>query len=271
MIEQPSGGLGAINDMWFQWVIDIGRPGPDRGLGGKYLVVGRGMRVHTAKAAISLRMQRPIRSSMPLRAFSEGRQRSEAHGREHQTEPEDLYLQTRQFRHALSPRRWKGKVRLESEPEIPETKFIKRKRDVLQHHPAQRLRLLRDRSTRMSRTSRRQAMTWSSPASSRRSGSCTAKKFKPDERKKKILTDAAAVGQAFGRSLQWRFADAHPEWAYYDGSNWMKHAVPRAERCSRPLHLLFEDGMFKPLTPTGARTSLPRGFLLCLHTTTRRV
>jgi hypothetical protein len=31
-IEQPSGGLGTINDMWFRWVIDIGHPGPDRGL-----------------------------------------------------------------------------------------------------------------------------------------------------------------------------------------------------------------------------------------------
>ena len=40
VIDQPSGGLGAINDMWFQWVIDIGKPGPDRGLGGKYLIVG---------------------------------------------------------------------------------------------------------------------------------------------------------------------------------------------------------------------------------------
>lgn len=40
VIEQPSGGIGTINDMWFSWVIDIGTPGPDRGLGGKYLIVG---------------------------------------------------------------------------------------------------------------------------------------------------------------------------------------------------------------------------------------
>jgi hypothetical protein len=40
VIEQPTDGVGAINDMWFQWVIDVGKPGPDRGLGGKYLIVG---------------------------------------------------------------------------------------------------------------------------------------------------------------------------------------------------------------------------------------
>ncbi|MEP2579704.1 MAG: DUF1254 domain-containing protein, partial [Roseibium sp.] len=40
VIEQPSHAVGTINDMWFSWIIDIGGPGPDRGLGGKYLIVG---------------------------------------------------------------------------------------------------------------------------------------------------------------------------------------------------------------------------------------
>jgi hypothetical protein len=30
VIEQPPKGLGTINDMWFNWIIDIGFPGPDR-------------------------------------------------------------------------------------------------------------------------------------------------------------------------------------------------------------------------------------------------
>ena len=43
VIEQPTGGLGTINDMWFSWVIDVGFPGPEsRGLGGKYLIGGPG-------------------------------------------------------------------------------------------------------------------------------------------------------------------------------------------------------------------------------------
>ena len=42
VIEQPSNAVGTINDMWFSWIIDIGGPGPDRGLGGKYLIVGPG-------------------------------------------------------------------------------------------------------------------------------------------------------------------------------------------------------------------------------------
>jgi len=42
VIEQPPKSVGAINDMWFSWIIDIGFPGPDRGEGGKYLIVPAG-------------------------------------------------------------------------------------------------------------------------------------------------------------------------------------------------------------------------------------
>ncbi len=38
----PSGILGTIDDMWFGWVTDFGVPGPDRGEGGRYLIVGPG-------------------------------------------------------------------------------------------------------------------------------------------------------------------------------------------------------------------------------------
>ena len=42
VVEQPADAVGTINDMWFDWVVDIGFPGPDRGRGGKYLLVPPG-------------------------------------------------------------------------------------------------------------------------------------------------------------------------------------------------------------------------------------
>ena len=39
-IDPPSGILGTVDDMWFRWVTDFGLPGPDRGQGGRYLMVG---------------------------------------------------------------------------------------------------------------------------------------------------------------------------------------------------------------------------------------
>src|SRR4029453_18468901 len=42
VVEVPPMQLGTLNDMWFGWIIDIGGPGPDRGAGGKYLIVPPG-------------------------------------------------------------------------------------------------------------------------------------------------------------------------------------------------------------------------------------
>ena len=42
VIELPAGMLGAINDMWFRYVSDLGIAGPDKGKGGKYLILPPG-------------------------------------------------------------------------------------------------------------------------------------------------------------------------------------------------------------------------------------
>src|SRR5271167_1221518 len=42
VVETPPLSLGVIDDMWFHWVTDFGLPGPDRGEGGKYLLVPPG-------------------------------------------------------------------------------------------------------------------------------------------------------------------------------------------------------------------------------------
>jgi hypothetical protein len=42
VIELPEGMLGAIDDMWFRYVTDLGIAGPDKGKGGKYLILPPG-------------------------------------------------------------------------------------------------------------------------------------------------------------------------------------------------------------------------------------
>ncbi len=39
VVEVPPGMLGAFNDAWFRYVGDVGLAGPDRGKGGKYLIL----------------------------------------------------------------------------------------------------------------------------------------------------------------------------------------------------------------------------------------
>jgi hypothetical protein len=42
VLEVPPKALGAIDDQWFHWVTDFRAPGPDRGEGGRYLVLPPG-------------------------------------------------------------------------------------------------------------------------------------------------------------------------------------------------------------------------------------
>ena len=42
VIETPPNVLGFLNDAWFKYVIDFGNAGPDKGQGGKFLVVPPG-------------------------------------------------------------------------------------------------------------------------------------------------------------------------------------------------------------------------------------
>lgn len=43
VVEIPPGcGPGTVNDAWFRFVVDMGRPGPDRGNGGTYLIAPAG-------------------------------------------------------------------------------------------------------------------------------------------------------------------------------------------------------------------------------------
>ena len=43
VVEIPPGcGPTTVDDAWFRFITDMGRPGPDRGRGGKYLIVPAG-------------------------------------------------------------------------------------------------------------------------------------------------------------------------------------------------------------------------------------
>jgi len=52
VLEVPPKVLGAINDMWYRWVIDLGITGPDKGRGGKYLILPPGYKGKAPKGYI---------------------------------------------------------------------------------------------------------------------------------------------------------------------------------------------------------------------------
>lgn len=83
-------------------------------------------------------------------------------------------------------------------------------------------------------------------------GIVKGKPFNPDARMKKILTDAAAVGNATGRMLNWR-SNEYPGWAYYPGSAWSNMLWQGGYTFETPPDI-SKEGFFEPVPPTGART-----------------
>lgn len=250
VIEQPANAVGTINDMWFSWIVDIGGPGPDRGLGGKYLIVGPdydgplpegGYFVAHSKTNFALYAARAyLVDNDPKPAVENVKQ----HMKVYPYQPGSFGTSIAQ---ALE-----GKVHIAGEPKIPEMRFIEGSGLSFNTIPPSDYSFFEMIN----------ANVQNEPATSydvELAGQLAAigivhgKAFAPDERMKKILSEAAAVGQAAGRALNWRYAMKHPDWAYYEGSQWGSMLWEGGANFETPPPL-FEAGMFKPLPPTGART-----------------
>jgi len=251
VIELPANQLGTINDMWFQWVIDIGRPGPDRGLGGKYLIVGPGYDGPLPQGGYFVAHARTDTILFAARAFIDN-------GSDPGPPAANIRDNLKIYAYAAGSygtsvaEALEGKVRMAGEPKIPPMKFIEGSGVSFNTIPPSDYRffeLIDENVQNQPATSYDAELAGQLAAI----GIVKGRKFDPDARMKKILSDAAQAGQAFGRSLQWWFADVKPGWAYYEGSRWGNMLFEGGALFETPPPE-FADGMFKPYAPTGART-----------------
>ncbi|MDX1401220.1 MAG: DUF1254 domain-containing protein [Kiloniellales bacterium] len=251
VIEQPANGLGTINDMWFSWIIDVGRPGPDRGLGGKYLIVGPGYDGPLPEGGYFIAHSKTNSVLYAMRAFIEN-------GKDPKPAVANIKNNLKIYPYAPGSygtsiaEALQGKVKLAPEPKVPEMKFIEGSHLAFNTIPPSDFgffEMINENVQAEPATSYDVELAGQLAAI----GIVKGKEFKPDERMKKILTDAAAVGQAFGRALNWRFNQSHPDWAYYPESNWGNMLFEGGAFFETPPPA-FEGGMFKPYPPTGART-----------------
>jgi hypothetical protein len=250
VIEQPPRGLGTINDMWFSWIIDIGFPGPDRGEGGKYLMVPPGYEGPLPEGGYFIARSKTLRVLYAARAFltnNDPKPTVENIKRNLKIYPYTAGAYGTSIATALD-----GKVRLAQNPPVPATRFVDASGKSFNTIPP-------NDQTFFDMIN---ANVQDEPATSydvelagqlAAIGIMKGKPFNPDARMKRILTDAAAVGNAAGRVLNWRYSQGHPDWRYYPGSNWGSMLWQGGAMFETPPPL-FEQGMFKPLPPTGART-----------------
>ncbi|MGW8301122.1 MAG: DUF1254 domain-containing protein [Desulfobacterales bacterium] len=251
VIEQPPKGLGTINDMWFSWIIDIGFPGPDRGEGGRYLLLPPGYDGPLPDGGFYVARSKTNRVLYAARSFLVDNDPKPAV--ELIKKYMKIYPYTPGGEGTSIATALEGKVKLRQDPEIPKTKFVEASGKSFNTIPPSDYsfyEMINENVQQEPVGSYDVELAGQLAAI----GIVKGKPFEPNARMKKILTDAAAVGNATGRALNWRFGKSHPDWSYYEGSYWGNMLFEGGAFFETPPPLFTKDGMFKPLPPTGART-----------------
>jgi hypothetical protein len=250
VVEVPPMALGTLNDMWFGWIIDIGGPGPDRGEGGKYLILPPGYEGPLPDSGFNVGRSRTTHVLYAVRAFMDN----------NDPKPAVALIKKSLKIYPYTPGGFgtsiatalKGKVRLEGNPPVPPTKFVEasgKSFNTVPPNDFSYFEMLNQLVQMEPATSFDPELLGQLAAI----GIVKGKPFSPDTRMKKILTDAAAVGNAAGRALNWHCAE-YPGWSYYAGSMWGNMLWQGGYNFETPPPMITREGFFKPLPPTGART-----------------
>ena len=249
VIEVPPMQLGTLNDMWFGWIIDIGAPGPDRGEGGKYLIVPPGYSGPLPDSGFFVGRSKTLHVLYAVRAFMENNDPKPAVAGI--KKGLKIYPYTPGGFGTSIATALDGKVRLAGNPPIPPTKFVEGSGKSFNTIPPNDFSYFEmlDKLVQMEPATSFDPELLGQLAAI---GIVKGKPFKPDARMKKILTDAAAVGNAAGRALNWRSAE-YPGWAYYPNSMWANMLWQGGFNFETPPPMVTKEG-FKPFPPTGART-----------------
>jgi len=193
--EIPLGVLGMINDFWFYYVTDLGITGPDKGKGGKYLVLPPGYKGEVPEGYLIIRMP-TFEGFLGWRNFAVNGDFKPA------IENIKKFAHVYPLSQAANPPantfvNVSGKAFSTVAP--ADYKFWEYLNEVVQKEPIGSL----------------DQVTLGFYASI---GIEKGKPFAPDARMKKILTEAAAVGDATARALTFRMRK--PSNYYYEHSAW---------------------------------------------------
>jgi hypothetical protein len=249
VLEVPPKFLGAIDDHWFRWVIDIGAPGPDRGEGGKYLIVPPGYEGELPEGGFFIARARTTRVAWFGRSFLENKNDPKPAAetirkftRIYPYEPGSVGTPIAEF--------LAGKARLGRITPPPPTVFHEGSGKVMNTIPPNDFRyfeMLNEIVQQEPATSLDPELMGPLAAI----GIIKGKPFAPDARMKKILTEALAVANATSRSLFMNPRD--PTWFYYPGSAWWNYLFETGYEFETPIPMITREGV-KPFPPTGYRT-----------------
>jgi hypothetical protein len=247
VLEVPPKALGAIDDYWFRWVVDIGLPGADRGEGGKYLILPPG---YDGPLPDGFNIAR-ARTSLVIwfaRSFLEN------------NDPKPVAETIRKFTKVYPYEAGgvgtpiaeflSGKAKLGKVTPPPPTVFHEGTGKVMNTIPP----------NDFSYYEMLNEVVQQEPAGSldpelmgpiAAIGIIKGKPFAPDARMKKILTEALALANATSRTVF--MAPRDPALYYYPGSGWQNMLFEVGYEFETPIPLITPEGV-KPFPATGYRT-----------------
>jgi hypothetical protein len=247
VLEVPPKALGAVQDYWFGWVIDIGLPGPDRGLGGKYLILPPG---YDGPLPDGFNIARARTNSVIwfARSFLENNDPkpvAETIKKFTKVYPYDAGGVGTPIADFLS-----GKARLGKITPPPPTVFHEGSGKAFSTIPPNDFSFyewLNEIVQQEPATSLDPELMGPIAAI----GIIKGKPFAPDARMKKILIEAVALANATTRTLF--MAGRDPTWYYYPGSAWSNFMFQTGYEFETPIPQITPEGV-KPYPPTGYRT-----------------
>jgi hypothetical protein len=248
VFEAPPNALGTFDDMWWRWVTDFGAPGPDRGLGDKYLLLPPGYDGPLPEGGFYVSRARTNRVLLLGRSFMEKDDPKptvaliKEKTKIYPYEAGGIGTSIAEF--------LTGKYKLAKVTPPPPTVFHEGSHKVMNTIPPNDFsyyEMLNDVVQQEPATALDPELMGPLAAI----GIIKGKPFAPDARMKKILTDALAVANATSRSLLMNPRAA--DWYYYPGSAWSNFLFISGYEFETPIPMVTREGV-KPFPPTGYRT-----------------
>jgi hypothetical protein len=249
VVETPPEALGVFDDMWWRWIIDFGVSGPDRGEGGRFLLVPPGYDGPLPDSGFHVAHVRTTRALMLGRSFLVDDDPAPTVERIKRTLK--LYPYAPGGFGTSVATLLEGHVRPAPPVQIPETVFVEGTGNAFNTIPPNGFgffELLNEAVQDEPAGSGEVELMGQLAAI----GIVKGKPFAPDERMRRILDDAAAVGSATSRALMFD-PRASEGFEYYDGSAWTNTQFVGGYSFETPPPLVTNEGI-QPLPPTGART-----------------
>jgi hypothetical protein len=260
VVETPPFALGVVDDMWFNWITDFGLPGPDRGEGGKYLFVPPDYKGELPGSGYFVQKMRTTRATLLGRSFLEKDDPKPAVALIKKTLKIYPYLPGGYGTSIGSALQGKATLALTPEhkldwaflrPEEP-AKFIEGTGKVMNTIPPNDFSYF-EMINDLVQKEPVGALDPEIMGSLAAIGIVKGKPFSPDARMKKILTDAAAIGTAAARTLDWRPRPAEGFY-YYPNSAWTEPLFVGGYNFETPPPEVGATGTITVNPPTGART-----------------